>query len=181
MNNSERKEVILVDTSDLEIGRMEKLEAHQKGLLHRAFSVFVFNRSNQLLLQRRAMGKYHSEDLWTNTCCSHPEPGESITDAAKRRLMEEMGFTCELHTSFSFIYHVALDNGLEEHELDHIVFGISDETPVLNPVEASDYTWKTLDEIRIEMAEFPEKYTSWFKIILNEHFEQLSDALKLIV
>jgi isopentenyl-diphosphate delta-isomerase len=172
-------QVILVNEFDEEIGSMEKLEAHQKGLLHRAFSVFVFNSKKELLLQKRALGKYHSEGLWTNTCCSHPSPNETIENAAVRRLKEEMGYSCTVIKTFSFIYDVALDNELIEHELDHVVIGISDENPVLNPAEASDFDWKSIDSIKNEMDLFPENYTSWFKIILNEHYDKLVNALNL--
>ena len=170
-------QVILVNELDEEIGTMEKLEAHQKGLLHRAFSVFVFNSKKELLLQKRAIGKYHSEGLWTNTCCSHPSPNETIEEAAVRRLNEEMGYNCFVVKTFSFIYDVALDNELIEHELDHVVIGISDENPVLNPDEASDFEWKTIDLIKNEMELYPNNYTSWFKIILNEHYDKLVNAL----
>jgi isopentenyl-diphosphate delta-isomerase len=172
-------QVILVNEFDEEIGTMEKLEAHQKGLLHRAFSVFVFNTKKELLLQKRALGKYHSEGLWTNTCCSHPSPGESIEEAAVRRLMEEMGYSCTVFKSFSFIYDVALDNDLIEHELDHVVIGISDNNPILNPAEASAFEWKSIETIKNEMDLFPDNYTSWFKIILNEHNDKLVKALNL--
>ena len=171
--------VILVNTLDEEIGTMEKLEAHQKGLLHRAFSVFIFNSKKELLLQKRAIGKYHSEGLWTNTCCSHPSPNESIEEAAVRRLKEEMGYECSVVKTFSFIYDVALDNELIEHELDHVVIGISNSNPVLNLAEASDFDWKTIENIKKEMELFPDNFTSWFKIILNEHYDKLVNALNL--
>ena len=179
MSEEVKSQVILVNEFDEEIGTMEKLEAHQKGLLHRAFSVFVFNSKKELLLQKRAIGKYHSEGLWTNTCCSHPSPNESIENAAVRRLEEEMGYSCPVVRTFSFIYDVALDNELIEHELDHVVIGISDKNPVLNPAEASDFDWKTIDTIKNDMDLFPENYTSWFKIILNEHYDKLVNALNL--
>ncbi len=173
-----RKEVILVNSLDEEIGTMEKMEAHKKGLLHRAFSVFVFNSKNELLIQKRALGKYHSEGLWTNTCCSHPSPSESILQAAERRLMEEMGMACELKSTFSFIYNVDLDQGLKEHELDHIVIGKSNNDPILNLDEASDFNWISIVDIKKDMSVFPAKYTSWFKIILNDHFDELTESLK---
>ena len=174
MKQSAIKEVILVDSNDNEIGRMEKMEAHQKGLLHRAFSVFVFNSKGELLLQKRALGKYHSEGLWTNTCCSHPSPDESIVVAAKRRLQEEMGFSCELVAAHSFIYHVSLDNDLEEHELDHILIGSCNEDPILNKEEASDFKWMKLEDIKEDLESNPMNYTSWFKIIIQEQYEQLT-------
>ena len=174
------KNVILVDSEDQQIGFMEKVEVHQKGLLHRAFSVFVFNSKNELLLQKRALGKYHSENLWTNTCCSHPSPGESILDAASRRLQEEMNYSCELWNTFSFIYRVNLDHGMIEHELDHVVIGKCDKNPELNPYEASDYKWMSLPAIQKEMGDHPNSYTSWFKIILKDQIEQLNNALNTV-
>jgi len=174
----EFNEVILVNQYDEEIGRMEKLEAHQKGLLHRAFSVFIFNDKNELLLQKRANGKYHSEGLWTNTCCSHPSPGESIVFAANRRLKEEMGLSCDLMSIFSFIYNVELENGLYEHELDHIVIGFGNDDPVINPFEASMFCWKSMDEIIKDIHDNPMNYTSWFKIIMEDHLEKINNALK---
>lgn len=167
-----------MDSFDSPIGTMEKLEAHKQGLLHRAFSVFVFNSEEKLLIQQRAFGKYHSEGLWTNTCCSHPGPGETVVDAAHRRLQEEMGFDCTLEQTFFFIYKAELENELTEHELDHIVIGFSDENPTLNKAEAVDYKWLSLTEIKAEIALYPEKFTAWFKIIFNEHFEQLKLHLK---
>lgn len=174
------KQVILVDSEDQEIGVMEKMEAHQKGLLHRAFSVFVFNSNNELLLQKRALGKYHSEDLWTNTCCSHPAPGESILAAAARRLEEEMNYTCELWNTFSFIYKVNLDHNMIEHELDHVVIGKSDEDPQLNPEEASDYKWLSIPDIKKDIEDNPVQYTSWFKLILRDQLEQLHNSLNTV-
>lgn len=152
---------------------MEKLEAHQKGILHRAFSVFVFNEKKELLIQRRALGKYHSEALWSNTCCSHPFPGESNLEAAHRRLMEEMGFDCFLEEEFHFIYLEHLDNNLIEHELDSVIIGFSEETPNFNPKEVSEYRWMKLEDIKTDMLVNPEKYTIWFKLILQSHIEKL--------
>lgn len=180
MEQSSIKQVILVDSEDQEIGFMEKIEVHQKGLLHRAFSIFVFNSKDELLLQKRALGKYHSENLWTNTCCSHPEPGETITEAASRRLREEMNYTCQLWNSFSFIYKTNLENHLIEHEFDHVVIGKCDENPTLNLSEASEFKWMSLSDILSEIETFPEKYTSWFKIILNEQLEKLKNALNTV-
>lgn len=177
MKNKQYTEVILVDKHDSVIGSMEKLEAHQKGLLHRAFSVFVFNDNNELLLQRRAFGKYHSEGLWTNTCCSHPNPGETNLQAAHRRLEEEMGFDCELEEVFHFIYHSSLDNDLIEHEFDHVVIGFSHETPHLNTEEAIAFKWMDLDSIQMDMQQNPQQYTFWFKLIIQEHLDQLKNHL----
>ena len=133
--------VILVDENDRETGLMEKQEAHEKGLLHRAFSIFIFNHKNELLLQQRALHKYHSAGLWTNTCCSHPRAGESIEQAAHRRLQEEMGFDCELYKKTSFIYKAEFENGLTEHEFDHILVGHYDQAIHINPQEVAAYKW----------------------------------------
>lgn len=172
MNN-----VILVNEQDQVIGEMEKLEAHQKGLLHRAFSVFVFNDNKELLLQKRALGKYHSEGLWTNTCCSHPEPNESILDAGKRRLKEEMNYQCELKEGFSFIYKVDFENGLAEHELDHVIVGYSNENPVLNPEEASDFKWLSIEEIEKQIEKNKDEFTFWFVLILTKYKNELLQAV----
>ena len=147
---------------------MEKQEAHVKGLLHRAFSVFIFNDKNELLLQRRAVNKYHSGGLWTNTCCSHPRQNEKTKDAAKRRLLEEMGMRSTLKKQFDFIYKAKLDNNLYEHEFDHVFFGFTNDLPIINPEEVEDYTYKTLEDIGNEMKTIPDKYTEWFKICFRE-------------
>jgi len=172
-----QQNVILVDEHNREVGLMEKMEAHHKGLLHRAFSVFVFNENGELLLQRRAFGKYHSEGLWTNTCCSHPYPGESILEAGKRRLFEEMGFTCELSEVFAFIYKAELENGLIEHELDHVLVGFSEETPHLNLEEVSAFKWMSVDEIKADMKENPLQYTAWFRILIEEHKSKIQNLV----
>lgn len=177
MESNSYTDVILVDLEDNAIGQMEKLEAHQKGVLHRAFSVFIFNNKLELLLQRRAFGKYHSEGLWTNTCCSHPAPGETVLEAANRRLKEEMELECQLHTSFSFIYKAELDNNLTEYELDHVVVGFSDETPHINPSEAIAFKWLKLEDIAEDIKKHPEHYTAWFKIILTDHLSILTSQL----
>ena len=143
--------VILVDENDQEIGSMEKQEAHEKGLLHRAFSVFVFNENKELLLQQRALTKYHSAGLWTNTCCSHPRIGETIEQAAHRRLTEEMGFDCELITKTSFIYKAAFENGLTEHEFDHVLVGNFNGEISFNPTEVKNFKWINLEELQIEL------------------------------
>ena len=172
--------VILVNEFDEEIGVMEKLEAHQKGLLHRAFSVFIFNDQNEMLLQKRALDKYHSGGLWTNTCCSHPSENETILDAGVRRLKEEMNYKADLHTSFSFIYKVALDNDLTEHELDHVLIGKSNVNPVLNPDEASDYKWISIDEVSKDLIENKNSYTFWFNLIMSQYSNELLESLKKI-
>jgi isopentenyl-diphosphate delta-isomerase len=156
--------VILVDQDDRETGVMEKIQAHREALLHRAFSVFVFNSKGELMLQQRALGKYHSPGLWTNTCCSHPRPGEDTEAAAHRRLQEEMGFDCTLTKIFHFTYKAPFDNNLTEHEVDHVFVGFSDTLPVINPEEVESYRFATLDDITVEMAENPELFTVWFQI-----------------
>ena len=162
------EKVILVDKNDNELGTMEKQEAHVKGLLHRAFSVFIFNDKNELLLQRRAVKKYHSGGLWTNTCCSHPRQNEKTKDAAKRRLLEEMGMRSTLKKQFDFVYKAKLDNNLYEHEFDHVFFGFTNDLPIINPEEVEEYTYKTLEDIGNEMKTIPDKYTEWFKICFRE-------------
>ena len=155
------EKVILVDENDNEVGLEEKLKAHKEGKLHRAFSIFVFNSKNELLLQQRAKEKYHCGGLWTNTCCSHPRSGESIEEAAHRRLIEEMGFDCDLKEIFSFIYAANLDNGFQEHEYDHVLIGRCDKFPNLNKEEAMDWKYIDTDELRRDMKENPNKYTYW--------------------
>lgn len=163
--------VVLVDELDQTIGRMEKMEAHQKGVLHRAFSVFIFNSKGEMLLQQRAFSKYHSPGLWTNTCCSHPRVDEPLMDAANRRLDEEMGMKAPLHYAFNFIYKVALDQGLYEHELDHVFYGTSDNLPKLNPDEVADYKYIDPIEIKKDLDQNPEQYTAWFKICFERVLE----------
>ncbi|MBB5636984.1 isopentenyl-diphosphate delta-isomerase [Pedobacter cryoconitis] len=160
--------VSLVDEKDNETGIMEKLAAHEQGLLHRAISVFIFNDKNELLLQRRAAGKYHSPLLWTNTCCSHPRPAEVLIDSAHRRLKEEMNMNCELSHQFSFIYKAEFENGLTEHELDHVFFGTTNQVPEPDPEEVAEWEYLSLDTIEKDVASLPEKYTAWFKLILPE-------------
>lgn len=164
------EQVILVNENDEQIGLMPKMEAHEKAVLHRAFSVFVFNHQNQLMLQQRAADKYHSPLLWANTCCSHQRAGETNLQAGKRRLQEEMGFVCDLEEKISFIYKAPFDNGLTEHELDHIMVGYYDGNPNINKEEVEDYKWMTLEEVKIDMALKPEIYTEWFKIIFEKFY-----------
>lgn len=156
--------VILVDEHDRQLGTMEKMEAHRQGVLHRAFSIFLFNSDGELLLHQRAREKYHSGGLWTNTCCSHPRDGESVLEAANRRLMEEMGMTAPLEPQFTFIYKRALDQGLTEHELDHVLFAVSDDVPAPNPTEVADYRYASLETVAGDIAQHPDQYTEWFKI-----------------
>lgn len=170
---NQREEVILVDQDDQEIGTAEKMYAHQQGLLHRAFSIFVINSQGQLLLQKRATAKYHSGGLWTNTCCSHPRPDESIIAAGDRRLAEEMGFTCELTEVFSFIYNSPLDHGLIEHEYDHVLLGKFDGEPSPNPLEAEAWQWIDLGKLKSEIITHPELYTFWLKACLDKFLGHL--------
>jgi len=162
------EQVIIVDDKDNPVGTMEKMEAHRKGALHRAFSVFIFNSQGELLLQQRALEKYHSGGKWTNTCCSHPRPNEKTIDAAKRRLKEEMGIKCTLSYSFQFYYKAEFDNGLIEHEIDHVFFGLSDSTPQLNPNEVLSYQYISLNDLKKEIQLYPDKFTPWFKICFDQ-------------
>lgn len=159
--------IIVVDKFDKEIGSIEKMEAHHKGILHRAFSILVFNKKNELLLQKRDKGKYHSPGLWTNTCCSHPRFGESLEQAVNRRLKEEMGFTCELKEVFSFIYKAELENKLTENEFDHVFMGIYDGEVEINKDEVEDYKWISIEEVKVDMENNPEQYTYWFKVLFH--------------
>jgi isopentenyl-diphosphate delta-isomerase len=175
---SQLQQVILVDELDNEIGTEDKLKAHQSGgRLHRAFSVFIFNSKHELMLQKRAGTKYHSGGLWTNTCCSHPRPGETTLAAARRRLQEEMGFDTELKEIFSFIYRAELDQGLTEHELDHVLIGFYDEAPQVSPDEAAAWQWISLDDLLIDIKKHSENYTEWFKIILRESVDKIKKEL----
>lgn len=162
------EEVILVDSADRENGTMEKLAAHQEGRLHRAISVFIFNSQGELLLQRRAEGKYHSSGLWTNTCCSHPRPGEETADAASRRLKEEMGISAPLEKLYAFIYKAPVGNELCEHEYDHVFFGKSDAVPQPDPAEAMEWKWAAVADIAAEMDASPSSYTIWFQLIFKD-------------
>lgn len=165
------EKVILVDSNDNPIGLMEKIEAHKKALLHRAFSVFIINDNGDLLLQQRAASKYHSPLLWTNTCCSHQREKETNIEAGKRRLQEEMGFTTELTELFSFIYKAPFDNGLTEHELDHVMIGKYNNNPIINKEEVENWKWTPIKEIANDLRLYPENYTEWFKIIFNRFQE----------
>lgn len=167
------EKVVLVNEQDDILGLMEKQQAHEAGLLHRAFSVFIFNDKNELLIQQRAKDKYHSPGLWTNTCCSHPREDESYKDAAMRRLKEEMGFSCEMDYIFDFIYKADVGDGLTEHELDYVFRGIFNGEPVLNPDEVADYKWIDFEELKLDVVHNPQRYTKWFKIIFNEYLEHL--------
>lgn len=167
------EQVILVNTQDEPIGLMPKLEAHEKGVLHRAFSVFILNEKKQVMLQQRAHHKYHSPLLWTNTCCSHQRAGETNLQAGKRRLQEEMGIVTELKELFHFIYKAPFDNGLTEHELDHVMVGYYEKQPEINPDEVESWKWMHIEEIRQDLQQNPDLYTVWFKIIFDEFYHYL--------
>tara|TARA_R110002072_G_scaffold127575_5_gene264997 strand:+ start:818 stop:1336 length:519 start_codon:yes stop_codon:yes gene_type:complete len=170
------EKVILVDEQDNQLGLMPKMEAHEKAVLHRAFSVFIFNENRELMLQQRAAHKYHSPLLWTNTCCSHQRDGESNIEAGKRRLDEEMGFSTDLKEVFSFVYKAPFDNGLTEHELDHVMVGDYNGEPKINPEEVESYKWMTMDAVKNDIETNPDDYTAWFKIIFKESYSKLTDA-----
>lgn len=158
------EQVILVNEADQEIGFMEKMEAHEKAVLHRAFSVFILNDAGEMLLQQRASNKYHSANLWTNTCCSHPKPGELTKSAAHRRLQEEMGFDTPLEKAFDFVYKAPFDNGLTEYEFDHVFIGRYQGNIQPNPLEVKDYAFRTFENINQQIATKPTEFTSWFLI-----------------
>lgn len=160
--------VVLVDSQDEVVGEAPKLRAHQEGRLHRAISVLLFNEAGETLLQRRAAAKYHSAGLWSNTCCSHPRPGESPHDAAVRRLHEEMGMECPLRHSFSFIYKAHLAGGLTEHELDHVYTGVATFDPHPDPAEVDSWRWVALDDLLIEVDDRPARFTAWFPLVLEK-------------
>ena len=170
------EQVILVNEKDEQIGTMPKLEAHEKGVLHRAFSVFVLNDSGELMMQQRAASKYHSPLLWTNSCCSHQRVGESNIEAGKRRLFEEMGFVTELKDVVSFIYKASFDNGLTEHEFDHVLVGTYNENPNINIDEVNNFKWMTLEQVKVDMELNPEIYTEWFKIIFDKFYKHLQKS-----
>jgi isopentenyl-diphosphate delta-isomerase len=162
------EKVILVDENDNQIGTEEKIKAHQEGKLHRCFSIVVFNSKKELLIQKRTEDKYHSSGLWTNTCCSHPIPGEDTKEAAHRRLKQEMGFDCDLKESFTFIYKRKFNNGLTEHEYDHVFIGEFEGSPNPNPEEVSDWKWITRKELENDIQKNPNNYTYWFKILIDK-------------
>ena len=172
---SEEEKVILVNEKDEPIGLMPKMEAHEKALLHRAFSVFILNSNNEIMLQQRAAEKYHSPLLWTNTTCSHQREGETNIEAGTRRLREEMGFETQLKELFSFIYKAPFDNGLTEHELDHVMIGYYDDEPNINREEAESWKWMGIEDVKEDMQEHPELYTVWFRIIFDEFYHYLED------
>ncbi len=169
--------VILVNETDEPIGQMGKLQAHETGTLHRAFSVFIFNSKGELLLQKRAKEKYHSSELWTNTCCSHPRFGEKTKAAVDRRLMEEMGMKCQTTFAFSFLYRAAMENGLIEHEFDHVYFGYSDEIPSPDKSEVQAWKYVSIKELQEEIIKSPENYTAWLAICLHKVVEHKNENL----
>ena len=165
---SDDQDVILVDERDNPVGEAGKMDAHQDGgKLHRAFSIFVFNTKGEMMLQRRALTKYHAPGIWANTTCSHPFPGEAVSTAAHRRLREEMGFDCELKEMFAFTYKADVGNGLTEHEFDHVFFGHYDDAPKLNPKEVADWKWVGTAELEKSVKKNPEQYGPWFRIVLD--------------
>ncbi|BFP39685.1 isopentenyl-diphosphate Delta-isomerase [Flavobacteriaceae bacterium GF1] len=171
------EKVILVNPNDEQIGLMPKMEAHEKAVLHRAFSVFIMNSNGEIMLQQRAAQKYHSPLLWTNTCCSHQRDGETNIEAGKRRLMEEMGFVTELKEVFSFIYKAPFDNGLTEHELDHVMVGNYNGDPKINPEEVADWKWMFPEDIKCDIGKNPKAYTAWFKIIFERFYNYLVKSI----
>ncbi|PKR82166.1 isopentenyl-diphosphate delta-isomerase [Brumimicrobium salinarum] len=173
MKKTGTSNVVLVDEEDNELGTMEKLQAHQEGRLHRAFSVVIFNDQNEMLIHRRAKDKYHCEGLWTNACCSHPRFNESSKEAALRRLQEEMGFTTPIHYFDSFIYKTTFDNGLTEHELDHVFVGRYSNVPKPNPEEVEDFKYINIDLLKKDIQNHPENYTVWFKKIIKDYLNEL--------
>ena len=175
------EQVILVDKNDRPIGKIGKLEAHQKGLLHRAISVFIFNSKGEMLLQKRALHKYHTPGLWSNTACSHPRNNEIVKLAAERRLKEEMGINCDLFFSFNFLYKANFNNGLIENELDHVYIGFSDEKPKPNPSEVSDYKYINSEALIADIKTMPDAYTPWFKICVERVIEKKSFVQKEIL
>ena len=158
------EQVILVDKDDCEIGVMEEMEAHKQSVLHRAFSVFLFNPQGKMLLQQRALTKYHSAGLWTNTCCSHPRPGETLENAVSRRLIEEMGITTKVFKAFDFIYQAELPDNLNEYEFDHVFIGNYDADVRPNHLEVANFVYQSIEEVEANLESHPEKYTVWFKI-----------------
>ena len=170
--------VVLVDKVGNEIGNEDKMAAHVNGALHRAFSIFVFNSKGKLLIQQRNRSKYHTPRLWSNTCCSHPRPGEALAQAVPRRLAEEMGFVCDLAEMFSCRYELTLDNNMIEHELNHVFIGFYDGDPVPDPGEVEDWRWQTLQNLCGEVSRSPDSFTPWFKLIIKDYYSLFDKALR---
>ena len=169
--------VVLVDPQDRELGQMEKLAAHREGLLHRAFSVFIFNTKGELLMQQRAPTKYHSAGLWSNTCCGHPRPGEALADAGERRLVEEMGLSVKLRPVFNFTYTAKLEGGLVEKEIDHVLLGSVDIDPKPDPEEACDWRWVDRATLEIVLAERPGLFTAWFPLCVKRAWDHIDGVV----
>jgi len=181
MENIMNDDVILVNEQDQVLGTMPKLQAHEEGKLHRAFSIFIFNASGALLLQQRAFGKYHSGGKWTNTCCSHPRPGEDTAEAAKRRLEEEMGMDCEMQYVFSFQYQAEVGSGLIEHEYDHVYFGLSEQIPNLNTEEVYAYKYIGMQDLKTDLQQNPDDYTAWLKIAFERVLNNYESFFKAVI
>ena len=174
------EEVVLVNEKDEAVGTMEKMAAHEQAILHRAFSVFIFNKNGDVLMQQRAHSKYHSGGLWTNTCCSHPRPGEEVVAAATRRLQEEMGFTTNLTKAFDFTYKAVFENGLTEHEFDHVIIGQYDGLVDFNPNEVAAYAFMQVQELERQIQETPERFTAWFHIAYPKLKAWMADPLNKV-
>lgn len=174
----EEENVILVNRLDEQIGIMPKMEAHEKALLHRAFSVFIMNDKGETMIQQRAAHKYHSPLLWANTCCSHQRVGETNIEAGNRRLKEEMGIETELRELFSFIYKAPFDNGLTEHELDHVMIGYYNGEPVLDPEEVAAWKWMRPEDIKKDISAHPQNYSAWFKIIFDKFYDHITSNVQ---
>ena len=169
----DRNKVVLVDEADNPLGEMDKLAAHEQGVLHRAFSVFVFNSKGEMLLQKRAAGKYHGAGLWTNACCSHPQWNEKVMEGARQRLQFEMGLSVPLKEAFRFIYKAPVENNLIENELDHVFTGITDEDPSPNPNEVADWKWIDRHSLAQQVENSPDLFTQWFKLALKRFGEEI--------
>jgi isopentenyl-diphosphate Delta-isomerase len=171
--------LILVDENDNQVGTGEKMDVHRKGILHRCFSIFIFNSAGHVMLQKRAISKYHSGGLWTNTCCSHPRDGELVEEAIHRRMIEEMGFDCEMQKAFTFIYRAELDHGLTEHEFDHVYLGTYNGTVTPNPEEADGYEWEKVDTVMTDMKNNPGRYTVWSIIAFKKLLEKYPNGIPI--
>jgi isopentenyl-diphosphate delta-isomerase len=169
----ERNKVVLVDEKDQVLGEMDKMEAHEKGILHRAFSIFIFNSKGQMLIHQRANEKYHGGGLWTNACCSHPQWDEDIKESAEQRLQFEMGLQCDLKKVFAFVYHTPVENDLIEHEYDHVLVGYTNQQPIPNPIEVQAYRWIDKLELLQKIKYQPDDFTYWFRMALPQIIRQI--------